>query len=226
MTQADKVEHVIDEEKLKTITKAYVVNVNNIDVVDSQEFEDKSAVVTQKNINSSGTSSIFSIHKHPSNVSDVQTMCESSADAGMKRKDSLVDRVKRLLRVDSDSSEELHNKYRETSKDREEKIKLFEKQLNIKLHSPCNEKKIPLLDSHMSISLLFLTILVLLLLNVFLIFKLTSRVEDLENMLATVHDYVEKVTANVTTTPLVQGDRKNPGIIKGRRSKGKTKDQR
>ena len=42
-----------------------------------------------------------------------------------------MDRVKKLLRVDSDDTEELHNKYRETSKDREEKIKLFEEQLNI-----------------------------------------------------------------------------------------------
>ena len=44
----------------------------------------------------------------------------------------MVDKVKRLLRVDSDDTEELHNKFRETSRDREEKIKLFEEQLNIK----------------------------------------------------------------------------------------------
>ena len=49
------------------------------------------------------------------------------------RKNSLVERVKQLLRVDSDSTEELHNKYKETSKDREEKIKMFEEQLNIKV---------------------------------------------------------------------------------------------
>ena len=42
-----------------------------------------------------------------------------------------MERVKQLLRVDSDSTEELHNKYKETSKDREEKIKMFEEQLNI-----------------------------------------------------------------------------------------------
>ena len=41
--------------------------------------------------------------------------------------------MKRLLRVDSDDTEELHNKFRETSKDREEKIRLFEEQLNIKV---------------------------------------------------------------------------------------------
>ena len=44
-----------------------------------------------------------------------------------------MDRVKRFLKVDNDDSEELHNKYRETSKDREAKIKLFEEQLNIKV---------------------------------------------------------------------------------------------
>ena len=45
------------------------------------------------------------------------------------------------------------------------------------------------------------------------ILQLTSRAEDLESMLATIHDYVEKVTAaNVTETPLVV-DRKNPGTV-------------
>ena len=44
-----------------------------------------------------------------------------------------MDRVKRFLKVDNDDTEELHNKYRETSKDREAKIKLFEEQLNIKV---------------------------------------------------------------------------------------------
>ena len=34
---------------------------------------------------------------------------------------------------DNDDTEELHNKYRETSKDRKAKIKLFEEQLNIKV---------------------------------------------------------------------------------------------
>ena len=48
-------------------------------------------------------------------------------------KDQLVDRVKRFLKVDNDDTEELHNKYRETSKDREEKIRLFEEQLHIKV---------------------------------------------------------------------------------------------
>ena len=55
------------------------------------------------------------------------------ADGGAGGKDRLVDRVKRFLNVDNDDTEELHNKYRETSKDREEKIKLFEEQLNIKV---------------------------------------------------------------------------------------------
>ena len=45
----------------------------------------------------------------------------------------LTDRVKRFLKVDNDDTEELHNMYRETSKDREAKIKLFEEQLNIKV---------------------------------------------------------------------------------------------
>ena len=53
-------------------------------------------------------------------------------DSGEDKRDSMVDKVKRLLRVDSDDTEELHNKFRETSRDREEKIKLFEEQLNIK----------------------------------------------------------------------------------------------
>ena len=44
-----------------------------------------------------------------------------------------MDRVKRFLKVDNDDTEELHNKYRETSKDREAKIRLFEEQLNIKV---------------------------------------------------------------------------------------------
>ena len=54
-------------------------------------------------------------------------------DGAAGGKDQLVDRVKRFLKVDNDDTEELHNKYRETSKDREEKIKLFEEQLNIKV---------------------------------------------------------------------------------------------
>ena len=54
-----------------------------------------------------------------------------------KDKDTLVNRIKKLLKVDSDDTEELHNKYRETSKDREEKIKLFEEQLNIKVMKYC-----------------------------------------------------------------------------------------
>ena len=54
-------------------------------------------------------------------------------DGAAGGKDRLVDRVKRFLKVDNDDTEELHNKYRETSKDREEKIKLFEEQLNIKV---------------------------------------------------------------------------------------------
>ena len=49
------------------------------------------------------------------------------------QKESIVDRVKRVLRVENDDTEELHNKFRETSKDREEKIKMFEEQLNIKV---------------------------------------------------------------------------------------------
>ena len=48
-------------------------------------------------------------------------------------KKGLMDRVKRFLKVDNDDTEELHNKYRETSKDREAKIQLFERQLNIKV---------------------------------------------------------------------------------------------
>ena len=51
----------------------------------------------------------------------------------MWQKESVVDRVKRVLRGENDDTEELHNKFRETSKDREEKIKMFEEQLNIKV---------------------------------------------------------------------------------------------
>ena len=51
----------------------------------------------------------------------------------MWQKESVVDRVKRVLRVENDDTEELHNKFRETSKDREAKIKMFEEQLNIKV---------------------------------------------------------------------------------------------
>ena len=40
--------------------------------------------------------------------------------------------------------------------------------------------------------------------------KLTSRVEDLEGMLTTIHDYVEKVTNNDTQTANTV-DRINPG---------------
>ena len=54
-------------------------------------------------------------------------------DGAAGGKDQLVDRVKRFLKVDNDDTEELHNKYRETSKDREEKIRLFEEQLHIKV---------------------------------------------------------------------------------------------
>ena len=57
-------------------------------------------------------------------------------DAAPTGKQGLMDRVKRFLKVDTDDNddtEELHNKYRETSKDRKAKIKLFEEQLNIKV---------------------------------------------------------------------------------------------
>ena len=54
-------------------------------------------------------------------------------DAGTGVMLSMVHKVKRWLMVDSDGTEELHNKYRVTSKDREEKIRMFEKQLNIKV---------------------------------------------------------------------------------------------
>ena len=54
-------------------------------------------------------------------------------DAATSGKQGLTDMVKRFLKVDNDDTEELHNKYRETSKDREAKIKLFEEQLNIKV---------------------------------------------------------------------------------------------
>ena len=54
-------------------------------------------------------------------------------DVATRGRQGLVDRVKRFLKVENDDSEELHNKYRETSKDREAKIKLFEEQLNIKV---------------------------------------------------------------------------------------------
>ena len=55
------------------------------------------------------------------------------AESEKKKKDNLAEKMKRLLRVDSDDTEELHNKFRETAKDREEKIRLFEEQLNIKV---------------------------------------------------------------------------------------------
>ena len=81
----------------------------------------------------------------------------------------------------------------------------------------------------MTTSILFLTIMVLLLLSVFLIFKvtharknrnnkhfifllkLTTRVESLENILDNIQDYVKKVTQNSTELPLIT-DRMNPGI--------------
>ena len=143
----------MDEEKLKMKSKVKMVNVNNIGVVAIEEIEDKDVNTSKNNVkvNISGPSTAFSSYKESSNVCDDQPACVSSAgectvsayshklqgnvvtDAGIERKDSMVDRVKRLLRVDSDETEELHNKYRETSKDREEKIKLFEEQLNIKV---------------------------------------------------------------------------------------------
>ena len=55
------------------------------------------------------------------------------AESEKSKKDNLAEKMKRLLRVDSDDTEELHNKFRETAKDREEKIRLFEEQLNIKV---------------------------------------------------------------------------------------------
>ena len=60
-------------------------------------------------------------------------------DAATRGRQGLVDRVKGFLKVDNDNSEELHNKYRETSKDRDAKIKLFEEQLNIKVLSICDQ---------------------------------------------------------------------------------------
>ena len=51
-----------------------------------------------------------------------------------KPKNSIVDKLKKVLRVDSDDdTDNLHNKYKETARDREEKLRMFEKQLNIKV---------------------------------------------------------------------------------------------
>ena len=51
------------------------------------------------------------------------------------RSNSIVDKLKRVLRVDSDDdTDTLHNKYKETAKDREEKLRMFEEQLNIKVY--------------------------------------------------------------------------------------------
>ena len=53
------------------------------------------------------------------------------SDAG---EDGLVARLKRILRVDSDEeTDNLHTKYKETARDREHKLKMFEQQLNIKV---------------------------------------------------------------------------------------------
>ena len=86
------------------------------------------------------------------------------------------------------------------------------------------------MDSHMSICILFLTITVLMLLNVLITFKvcilksyllvfdhyclnqLTERVEGLENIVTEINAYIEKATANVSDTVLTV-DRKNPGNL-------------
>ena len=56
-----------------------------------------------------------------------------SAGSTEEQREHLLERVKRILKVENDDTDELHNKYRETAKDREAKVKLFEKQLNIQV---------------------------------------------------------------------------------------------
>ena len=76
-------------------------------------------------------------HNHNSGMrSSVRRSDSSLVDhlGNNKSSDSLVDKLKRVLRVDSDEdTDTLHNKYKETAKDREEKLRMFEKQLNIKV---------------------------------------------------------------------------------------------
>ena len=43
-------------------------------------------------------------------------------------------KLKRLLRVDSDETEDIHTKYHQTSEDMEKKLKQFQEQLNIKVY--------------------------------------------------------------------------------------------
>ena len=107
MTQAEKVENVKKEEMSKSTKLIKVINVSNSDFV-SYGFEDPDLCLN-KSVDISGAATVSSSKKQS--------------------------RVMRLLRVESDGTEELHNKYRETSKDRKKKIELFEEQLNIKVNA-------------------------------------------------------------------------------------------
>ena len=48
-----------------------------------------------------------------------------------QRKEGRLERLKRFLRVDSDETEDIHEKYHQTADDVEKRLKRFEEQLNI-----------------------------------------------------------------------------------------------
>jgi len=213
MTQAEKLERVLENKRTFRNSKLEISNnADSIDVLHSENLKD---LVLHSNDYEAG---LRSIRRSATSFED-ETFHRN------KPKNSIVDKLKKVLRVDSDDdTDNLHNKYKETARDREEKLRMFEKQLNIKINSSSRNSSL-LLNSYMTTSILFLSILVLLLLSVFLIFKLTTRVESMEDVLETIQDYIEKVTVNNTDLPLMT-DRRNPGIIKGRRSKGRSRSAR
>ena len=106
MIEAEKVENVKNEEMSKSTKLLKVINVNNRDFI-SYGFEDPD-LSFNKSVDIAGAATVSSSKKQS--------------------------RMMRMLRVESDGTEELYNKYRETSKDREKKIELFEEQLNIKVN--------------------------------------------------------------------------------------------
>merc|ERR1719468_974170 len=203
MTQAEKLDRVLENKKVCRISKSdFFSNPDSIDVLRCENLKD-----------------VHNTKFHH----EFEAGYNSCKNLDKRRSDSMVDKFKRILRVDSDEdTEALHNKYKETAKDREEKLKMFEKQLNIKIDSTGKRGNL-LLNSYMTTSILFLSILVLLLLSVFLIFKLTARVESMESVLVDIQEYIEKLTVNNTDKHLII-DRMDPGVIKGRkkeRTKGK-----
>lgn len=131
----------------------------------------------------------------------------------------LLEKVKLILKVEPDDAEDMAILDSEAEKTLQDRIHILEKHFNIKLEDDLSGK-MSIFDSNMSTCVLFLSIFVLLLLLTFLTFRLTARVESLELVCSSLAEYIEQINENRTESSFTE-ERKNPGVIKGKRKSGK-----